>query len=468
MSSAVAKPLPGKLGTLSLPRQVAFLAVWPFLEMLLQSLVGLVDTAIAGQLSAIALDAIGVAAYIGWLMAMLHNAVAVGAGALIGRLVGADRRHRADVALGQALWLAAVWGVITGVAIAALAGPIASLFRMPPPQHELVVTYLTVFAVGSPMAALLIVGNAALKAAGDTRTPFLAMLVANAVNIAASVLFVYAPAPLGDYGVGGIAMGTVVAWGVGAAVTLTALAGGLPTQCTLRLHARWLRPRRRPIRRIVRVATPALIESSGMWLGNAFVGGFVGILMVKQATDGLMAAHIVAIRIESLSFLPGLALGVAASTLIAQYLGAGQPDHAARAVRLCWAIGAGMMTVLGVLFLLIPHWLVWPLAPGEDVAAVRETATVLLMICGPVQLFFGSYMVLSQALRGAGDTRGAMTITYASTFLVRLPLAYALALPLELGLTGMWVGLCFELVVRGCLFIARFERGRWRTLKVTA
>jgi len=468
VSILATKPLPGKLGTMSMPRQVAFLATWPFLEMLLHSLVGLVDTAIAGQLSTVALDAIGVAAYVGWLMGMLHNAVGVGAGALIGRLVGGDRLGRANAALGQALWLAAVWGLITGVGIAALAGPIASLFRMPPPQHELVVNYLTVFAAGSPLAALLIVGNAALKAAGDTRTPFLTMCVANAVNVAASLLFVYAPAPLGGYGVGGIALGTVVAWAVGASITLSVLLGWLPSPASLTLHARWLKPRRKPIRRIVRVATPALIESSGMWIGNAFIGGFVGLLMARQATDGLMAAHIVAIRIESLSFLPGMALGVAAATLVAQYLGANQPDNAARAVRLCWAIGAGMMTCIGVLFLVIPHWLVWPMAPGDDVARVRELAAPLLMICGPVQLFFGSYMVLSQALRGAGDTRGAMTITYASTFLVRLPLAYTLALPLGFGLTGLWFGLCGELVVRGCLFIARFQQGKWKRIRVTA
>ncbi|MEO0587724.1 MAG: MATE family efflux transporter, partial [Planctomycetota bacterium] len=469
-------PLPGKLGTMSLRGQVASLAVWPLLELLLMSLVGLVDTAIAGQLSPVALDAIGVAAYVGWLLGMLHSAVGVGAGALIGRLIGGGRKHRADAALGQALMIATAWGIATGVTIAACAGPIASVFRMPPPQHELVVMYLVIFAAGSPLLALLSVGNAALKAAGDTRTPFLTMAVANVVNVGASLLFVYGPdepipgigVPIGGYGVGGIAMGTVVAWAVGAAITLSVLKGWVPSPCSVRLHARWLRPRRKPIGRIVKVALPALVESSGMWIGNAIIGGFVGVLMAREGVDGLMAAHIVAIRLESLSFLPGMALGIAAATLGAQYLGAGRPDEAARAIRLCWLIGAGLMAALGVLFLTIPHLLVWPMAPGEEMAAVREQAAVLLMICGPVQLFFGSYLVLSQALRGAGDTRGAMTITYASTFGVRLPLAWFLAFGMGWGLTGMWFGLCGELVVRGVLFIGRFQLGPWRTMKVAA
>ena len=110
-----------RLAGLSLPRQVALLAVWPFLELLLNALVGLVDTALAGRISEVALDAIGVAAYIGWLVGLLHGAVGTGAAALIARSVGANKRNMADAALGQALLLAAVWGFVTAGLVALMA-----------------------------------------------------------------------------------------------------------------------------------------------------------------------------------------------------------------------------------------------------------------------------------------------------------------------------------------------------------
>ena len=467
-----AKPdavLDGRLAEMSLLRQVAVLAVWPFFELLLNSLVSVVDTALAGRLDAVSLDAIGVAAYIGWLIGMLHNSLGVGAGALIARKIGGRKRAQADAALGQAMSLALIWGGITAGIIAGGAPWIAAIFSLPEATHDLAVVYLRVVAVGAAAGAVMVVGNACLRAAGDTRTPFLLMVLVNVVNAALSLLFTFGPSPWGGWGVAGIAGGTAAAWFGGAVLVVgVLLRGGFWSvgKVPLRLDLRWLKLRWKLGRRIVRVGLPSLVESSGMWVGNAIVGGFVGVLIARTATNGLMGAHIIGIRIESLSFLPGAAMGMAAATLMGQYLGAGRPDLAKRAVGLCWGIGVGIMSVMGVLFLLIPGWFASLLAPGDEMAGVREMAVPLLRICGPIQIFFGTYLILSQALRGAGDTRGPMMITYASTFLVRLPAAYLLALPLGFGLTGMWFGLCGELVVRGLLYVKRFRAGRWETIKV--
>jgi len=457
------RQLQGKLGRLSLRRQVAALAVWPFFELLMHSLVGVVDTAIAGRIDTASLDAIGVAAYVGWLVGMLHNAVGIGAGALISRATGGGRKALANAALGQAMLIALAWGLLTAGLIALAAPWIASIFGLLEPAHELAVTYLRVVAVGVAFNALLTVANAALRAAGDTRTPFLAMCVANAVNVVASLAFVFGPAPVGGFGVAGIAAGTAVAWLAGMVVVLAALASG---RFAIRLRKRWLSPHRHTITRIVRVALPSLVENSGMWIGNALVGTIVGMLMARSQTPGLMGAHIVAIRLESLSFLPGVAVGMAGATLVGQYLGAGDPGMAKRAAHLCWAVGAGIMTAMGLVFIAVPEQLAALLASGEDVVRVKEMAAPLLRIAGPIQCFFGTYLVLSQCLRGAGDTRGPMTITYASTFLVRLPLAFVLGYVLGFGLNGVWFGLCGELVVRGCLYIARFRGGKWQRVTV--
>ncbi len=461
----VAPELGGKLAGLSLPRQVAVLAVWPFFELLLNSLVGVVDTVLAGRIDAASLDAIGAGAYVQWLLGMLHMTVGIGAGALIARAVGADRQQEANAGLGQALFLAAVWGAVTALAVALAARPIASIFLPDGEALDLAVVYLRWVSAGAAVGAVMIVGNACLRAAGDTRTPFLTMIVVNVVNTGASILFTFGPAPLGGRGVAGIAMGTAVAWVVGSLIVITVLLSG---KMPVTFAPAQLRPRWALNRRIIRVGLPSLVESSGMWVGNACVGVIVKHLAERQGVGGLMGAHIIAIRVESLSFLPGVAVGTAAATLMGQYLGLGDPERAARATRLCWAVAASIMTVMGLAFLLVPQFFAGILASGagEDIERVRHLAEPLIRICGPIQLFFGTYLVLSQALRGAGDTRGPMMITYASTFLVRLPAAYLLGVTLGLGLTGIWLGLCGELVVRGCLYVWRFNSGRWRTIEV--
>ncbi len=456
--------LGGALTGRSLPAQVAALAVWPFMELVLHSLVGIVDTAIAGRLDEpAALDAIGVAAYVGWLVAMLHNAVGVGAGALIARAVGGRRTTLANAAVGQAVLLALGWGLITAAAIALLAPWIAAIFSLPPGTHDMAVVYLRVLAAGVTFNALLNVANAALRSAGDTRTPFLAMAVTNTVNVGASLLFVFGPKPWGGYGVAGIAAGTVVAWAVGMLISLGVLASG---KARVRLRKRRLRPHAHTARRILRVAWPSLVENSGMWIGNALIGTIVGLLIARSGQDGLMGAHIIAIRVESLSFLPGVALGIAAATLMGQYLGAGDAEMARRATHLCWGTAVVLMAAMGVVFIALPEPIAALLAPGEAVAQVRDMAVPLLRIAGTIQVFFATYLVLSHALRGAGDTLGPMVITYGSTFGVRLPAAYLLGIVLDLGLTGVWIGLCGELVVRGSLYVWRFKRGKWREIEV--
>src|SRR5690606_15977670 len=214
--------LGGKLAGLSLPRQVLVLAVWPLLESLLTFLVGMVDLALAARLRPLELaehatDALGVAGYVGWLMGMIHASVGVGAGALVARAVGGRHRRLANAALGQAILLGLAGGTVIGLCVYLGAGAIGSFAGVEGPGLALCVQYLRITSLAAPMSGMLFVGMACLRGAGDTRTPFVIMLMVNLVNVVASVTFVYAPAPLGGHGVAGIAAGTALAWTLGAA-----------------------------------------------------------------------------------------------------------------------------------------------------------------------------------------------------------------------------------------------------------
>ena len=94
------------------------------------------------------------------------------------------------------------------------------------------------------------------------------------------------------------------------------------------------------------------------------------------------------------------------------------------------------------------------------------TVPKLLIICGSIQVFFALNMVVRQGLRGVGDTRWTLLITTVSSYGVRLPLAYLFGVVMGLGLPGIWLGLCGEIVVRGMLFTARFLHGGWTKLKI--
>lgn len=225
------------------------------------------------------------------------------------------------------------------------------------------------------------------------------------------------------------------------------------------------------MRRIWRVAYPALLDRGGHWAGNWVVIMIVGVIGASSAIgDSVQGAHIIAIRIESISFLPAMAFAAAAGTLTGQYLGANDPVMARQAARQCWFIGAGIMTALGLVFIAIPEQLVHLYT---DKQVFHDNTPQLVRLCGFVQFFFGSALVLQGAMRGAGDTRVPAILSNALTWGIRLPLAFFIGIDewvvfeqftvhgMGLGLYGIWIALCTELTLRGLVFIARYLREGW-------
>ena len=219
-----------------------------------------------------------------------------------------------------------------------------------------------------------------------------------------------------------------------------------------------------------------------MWLGNFLIVMMVGWIALDTGASGFFGAHIVAIRVEAFSFLPGFELGTAVATLVGQYLGAGHPELARKALFRAMILGAGVMGLMGTAFVVLSTQITGVLTTVES---HQTLIPPLLVICGVVQIPFGVALVIRSALRGAGDVKAVMWITWLTTYAIRLPLVYALSgvrIPMpvfgepvqwidnpftsEPSLTGLWLGLCSELVIRGMIFLARFLHGGWSKAQV--
>ncbi len=375
------------------------------------------------------------------------------------RAIGGRHRQLAHAVLGQALIAVLVVGVLLATLVYLLAAPCGRLLNLNATSLELGTVYLRILALAVPANGLLYVGAACLRASGDTRTPFRILALVNLVNTTLSLLLVFGPSPVGGRGVAGIATGTAVAWICGAGWTLVALLSG---KSPIRLRWFRLRPHRATLRRILHISSPQFIDSLATWTGNFLVASFVGYLG-HTLQPGALGAHVIVIRIEAISYLPGWALAVAASTLTGQYLGLGDPSRARQATRYCWLLAGIVMGSLGLIFLAIPAPLVRLVTSEPQLLAITPT---LLRICGPAQIFLGTSMVLDQAIRGAGDTRPAMAIVTGSTFLLRVPAAYLIGVHFGGGVAGIWMAICGEILVRSCLLAAYYSSGRWSRVAV--
>jgi putative MATE family efflux protein len=212
------------------------------------------------------------------------------------------------------------------------------------------------------------------------------------------------------------------------------------------------------IRSLFSISLPSAAESSLFSVGILALSGFAFRLGTESS-----AAHQIVNQVESFSFLPCIGFSGAASALVGQALGMGDPRRAVRsgwaAVRMAflWA------TLAGVVFMVVPRFLLGIFTNDQRVVDAGVGAMAIIGIGQPAQ---AAIFTLGGALRGAGDTRFPLIATIVNWLVVRLPLAYVLAFPLGLGLTGVWAAIATDYFVRAGLLAWRFNSGAWQRVRV--
>jgi MATE family multidrug resistance protein len=402
----------------------------------------------------LALAAVGVANQIAWTLMTLFMAVAMGCTVLVARETGARQMDAANVVLRQSLLLGLLMGLAGALLSTLFAHSMLEVLGAEPAVVDQGAVFLRLSGAGLLPAALLAVGNAALRGVGDTRTPLFVMLAVNLVNIVVAWLLVNGNMGLPALGVAGSAWGAAASRTVGALLVLGVLLRG---RSGLKLR---LRPDWRPavLWRVLRLGLPFGAEQF------VFQGA---LLLYVRVVTGLgtvaYAAHNITITIESISFLPGMGFAVAATTLVSQHLGARDPEGAIDSARESFRMAAAFMGLMGVVFVLLPRLLLGFFVADAHVVAA---ATRPLQIIGFAQPLLAMNFIYSGALRGAGDAKFPLLSKIVSTWLTRMPLALLLVNVLGWGLAGAWVAMGCDFAVQALSCLYRFRRGRWRDIKV--
>lgn len=440
--------------------RLVFVLALPMLgEQLLNFTVGLVDTWLAGSISKEATAAVGTASYMGWFMTLGFSLISIGAAAVVSRAFGARDVPTANRALNQAVVLAAIIGAGLSAAAFALA-PWSARIVSEPVAQQLAFQFLQIDAGCYLPTSLTFIGAAILRAAGDARTPLRIMIVVNLANLALATSLVFGWTPLGSLGVIGIVCGTLAARWIGAILTLIVLLRGLHG---LRLQTRLMRPELPLMWRILRIGLPAAADSGVMAAAQ-----FAFIYVIAHTAAGELgtvayAAHMIAMRVEALSYLPAFAWGMAAATLVGQNLGARRPQDATRAGHTAALHALVLVSLVGVCFFLFARPIYNIMTDDPQVQAVGANAFQYIAFAQP---FIGLAIVYMNALRGAGDTRWPMLFSIICGVFVRVPVAYLGGVVLGGGLIGAWCGMWADNVLRSILCFTRYVHGGWRKTRV--
>lgn len=442
--------------TLPVLRSNILRIVWPATtESVLQMLVGIVATAMVGHLGAEAIGAVGLSSRVTQIVWAMFSAAGTGATVLIARAVGGNDREGIERTALQALVLAiALVSVLTALVVWQARGLMVWLFTAQGKVLDLSFMYLSIVALGMPFMAIMQVAGAIMRGAGNTQTPMGIAFLVNAINVGLTYALIYGHFGLPALGLRGAALAAVMAQALGAVLAFFALT---------RLHAiisvsavRRYRPQPDVVWRILAIGVPAAFEMI-FWQAATIV---LMRLIVRFGTHEL-AAHQLGLTAESLSYMPAVGFGIAATALVGQSLGAKNPHLAERYVGETVRVCALLTVVTASILFFLPEALMGVLT--NEVEVIRLGA-IYLRLMALAQLPMQIAGVLNGALRGAGDTKAPMVIGGVGLWLVRLPLAWVLSVGFGLGIEGVWLAMTVDLFLRFGLSTFRYYRGPWRTI----
>ncbi len=458
----IALNLRNRLLTGGVGSAMMWLAVPVLAEQFLQLLILLVDTYLAGTINKEATTAIGLATTVVWLANLLFSFVGTGATALVSRHAGMGEPERANHFSNQAISLAVMMGIAECALIYTAAPLLPRFLHWEPEPTRIVVQFLRIDCWAYLIYSLTLIGAACWRGMGDTRTPLYVMGVVNVWNMVASTCLRFGAGPLPELGVVGIPLGTLSARLLGGFIVLALLWRG---RSGLRLVAADLRCQWASTVRLLRVGIPAGIDGLLMWTCHVLFIRIISSLGTGDDQSAFLAAHFIGVRVEALSYLPAVAWGTAAATMVGQSLGAGRPDRAMRAGHLAALQGAGTCMVMGVFYFLFAPQIYW-LFNSTDYARVAAIGVPALRVEAFFQIPLGLMIIYTFALRGAGDTRWPLLFTLVGMVGVRLPLAYLGGIVLHGGLIGAWLGMFGDMTTRAILSTWRFARGGWQKTHV--
>ena len=406
-----------------------------------QALMGLVDTAVLGRLSAVAQAGAGLGNSLAFTCTFFGMGVMMALDPIVSQAIGAGDVTRARSSYWQGVWLALITSVVVMVPVALL--PFAlEPFGIAPQIAAGAREYMWWRLPGISAVLLFVTARSYLTGVGQVGITFIAMVVANVANLLLDLAFVFGFGPIPALGVAGAAIATVLCSWLQLGVLLLGF-GARPVGTQRRFD-------RVEVWRALRLGAPIgmhFIAESGVF---SLTGLFSGRLGATAA-----AAHQVALNWASITFCVASGIGAAAATRVGWGIGRDDTASARRTGLTAFGSVVVFMGLGSLVFFSFPHTMA---SLMSDDAGVVQTVIALFVVVAVFQISDGVQAVGAGALRGTGDTTFTFWANMVGHWAIGLPVAYLLGVRGTFGVVGLWWGLSAGLTVVAIALVLRFNR----------
>ncbi len=433
-----------------------------FFELLISSLFGMVDMMMVGNsgpshITTPAIAATGVTNQVMLIGIALAQAMSAGGTAMISRYVGAGREERIPKVVKHIMLLMIV--LISLPFLFLTQWKAKSMMAFIGAEQDTINVgsrYFRIVTAGFFFQSLNLGLFAAMRGSGDTRTPMLINIGVNLLNVIGNYVLIFGKLGFKPLGLTGAGISTSLSHLV-AFVILVVLLSSKKHKVRLDLDKGFSFDRN-IMDNLLRVGGPAAIEQVGFRLG---------VVMFIKIVSGLgtvaYATHQIASNIISLSFAPGQAFGIAAATLVGRSLGEERVDKADRFIVESKRLALISSIFFGLIFFFFGRTLVGFYT--KDARIIDMSGNVMKIIA-LIQPFQGLTFAIAGGLRGAGDTVSTLIVTIIGVFLIRISLAHLFINKIGLGVTGAWLAMLFDQIVRWFGISLRYRTGKWKSIKL--
>ena len=461
-------------------RLIVSLSIPSILAQISATVMFFIDASMVGHLGAKASAAIGIVETTGWLMGGLASAANMGFSVQVAHAVGANDFKRAQRVLRQSLVCCALWSLMMTVIALAISVPLPYWLGGTEEIAHDATLYFAIFGLAGIFFQMEGLAGSMLKCSGNMKIPSMLNIGMCVMDVVFNYLFIY----IFDMGVAGAAIGTGLAMMVTAvlmmyfllyrsemlgilrkpsatasasasapasATATTPAPSGAGYRDSLPLSWDKFKPQADVVGNAFKIGAPMGLQH--MLMGSAQV---VSTLIVAPLGTVAIAAHSLAITVESLCYMPGFGIAEAATTLVGQSFGAGKRVLTRQFAHMSVGLGMLVMTLMGLLMYVFAPELMSLMTPVDDIIAVGAKCLRIEAFAEPM---FAASIVCNGVFVGAGDTLKPAIMSLLSMWGVRLTLAAVLAV--SYGLPGVWTAMAIELSFRGLIFLGRLFHGAW-------
>ncbi len=383
--------------------------------------------------------------------------IASGSTVLIGQAYGAHNEERLKAVAGTTLAVALVAGAVIGAASWFFLTPLLHLIGTPLDVFDDALAYAHVTFLALPLLFVYLAYTTFVRGTGDSRTPFLSLIVSTALILVLTPALIRGWFGLPQLGIVSAAVGNIVANVFGLAYLLIALAAEKNPLALDMSIVRHMNIEPKLLAALVRIGIPAGLQMVMVSLAEIAV-----ISLVNRFGSSATAAYGAVNQIVSYVQFPAISIGIASSIFGAQSIGAKRFDRLRRIARagisLNWVICGAL---IGLVYVFNDAILTLFVTDAKVIATAHDLLAITLWSYA----VFGTTSVLSGLMRSSGTVVWPTLLSIIAIWAIEVPVAYALA-P-KYGLRGVWVAYPVAFCC-GLIFQTIYYYGFWRRKKLTA